>query len=128
MKRKRITTLAIVGVLVIVALVFHRRLIAWFTGEPIGGGAGAAATLTAGSWRFDVALDPDPPREQGQRVHASIRDAAGKPVDGAAVEVTYDMPAMGAMAEMKSSFKATAAGSGRYDAAFDLPMGGSWGL
>ena len=127
MNRSRIVTLAIVGVLVVAAVVFHRRLVAWFTGEPTGG-AGVAAALTAGPWRFEAALDPDPPREQGQQVHAVIRDASGKPVDGADVEVTYDMPAMGAMAEMKSSFKATAAGAGRYDAAFDLPMGGSWGL
>ena len=128
MKRSRIVTAAIVGLLVVGALVFHRRLVAWFTGEPLGGDAGAAASLTAGPWRFDVALDPDPPREHGQQVHAVLRDAAGKPVDGAAVEVTYDMPAMGGMAEMKSSLEAAPAGSGRYDAGFDLPMAGSWGL
>ncbi len=128
MKRQHIVTLVILGALVVAGVVFHRRLVAWFTGESLGGGAGTAATLTAGPWRFDVALDPDPPREQGQKVHTTIRDTAGKPVEGAAVEVTYDMPAMGAMAEMKSSFKATSTGAGRYDAAFDLPMGGSWGL
>jgi Cu(I)/Ag(I) efflux system membrane fusion protein len=38
------------------------------------------------------------------------------------------MPAMGAMAEMKSSFKAPSAGTGRHAVTFDLPMGGSWGL
>ena len=128
MKRQHIATLAIVGALVVAGLAFHRRLIAWFTGESLGGGTGAAVTLTAGPWRFDVALDPDPPREQGQKVHATIRDGHGTPIEGAAVEVTYDMPAMGSMGEMKSSFKASATGAGRYDAAFDLPMGGSWGL
>lgn len=128
MKRSRIISLVIVGVLVVVAAVFHRRLIAWFTGEPMGGGAGPAVAQTAGPWKVSVALDPDPPREQSQKAHVTITDAASKPADGIDVEVTYDMPAMGAMAEMKSSFPARAAGRGAYDAAFDLPMGGSWGL
>ena len=128
MKRQHIVTLAIVAVLVVGAIVFHRRLLAWFTGEPRGGGTGTAATLTAGPWRFDVALDPDPPREQAQKVRAAIHEASGAPVDGADVEITYDMPAMGGMGEMKSSFKAAAVGAGTYDAGFDLPMGGSWGL
>jgi Cu(I)/Ag(I) efflux system membrane fusion protein len=127
-KRQRIVPIAILGVIVVAGLVFHRRLVAWFTGEPLGGGAGATTSLVAGSWKFDVSLDPDPPREQGQKVHAAIHDTAGAPVDGAEVEVTYDMPAMGAMAEMKSSFKAVALGGGRYDAGFELPMGGTWGL
>lgn len=128
MTRPRIATLAIAGAVVVAAAILHRPLIAWFTGRPIGGSAGAAATVTAGTWRFEVALDPDPPREQGQKLHATIHEGAGAPIEGADVEVTYDMPAMGAMAEMKSSVKATAAGGGRYDAAFDLPMGGSWGV
>jgi Cu(I)/Ag(I) efflux system membrane fusion protein len=128
MKRSRIVSLVIVCVLVVGAAVFHRRLIAWFTGEPMGGGAGTAVAQTAGPWKVSVALDPDPPREQGQEAHVAISDAAGKPVDGVDVEVTYDMPAMGAMAEMKSSFPGRPVGPGAYDAAFDLPMAGSWGL
>jgi Cu(I)/Ag(I) efflux system membrane fusion protein len=127
-KRRRIISLSVVALLVIVGLVVHRRLIAWFTGEPLGGGAGRAVMQIAGPWKISVALDPDPPREQAQAAHVTITDTTGKLVDGADVEVTYDMPAMGAMAEMKSSFKAPSAGTGRHAVTFDLPMGGSWGL
>lgn len=128
MTRQRIVSLSIVGVLVIVALVFHARLIAWFTGNHIGGAAGAATTIGAGSWKVATALDPDPPRQQGQRARIAVTDATGAPVHGAEVEVTYDMPAMGAMAEMKSSFSAKSVEQGVYEASFDLPMAGTWGL
>ncbi|HET9992595.1 MAG TPA: efflux RND transporter periplasmic adaptor subunit, partial [Kofleriaceae bacterium] len=128
MKRSRIVSLVVIGVLVIAAVVFHRRLIAWFTGEPMGGSGGVAFAQAAGPWKVSVTLDPDPPRVQAQTAHVAIADAAGKPLDGVDVEVTYDMAAMGAMAEMKSSFPGRAAGHGTYDAGFDLPMGGTWGL
>ena len=127
MKKKRIVPIGIVAVLTIVALIFHARLIAWFSGKE-GGAAGNAVTVTAGPWKVATALDPDPPREQGQRARVTVRDAGGTPVHGADVEITYDMPAMGAMAEMKSSFPGKAIDHGVYEATFDLPMGGSWGL
>ncbi|MGE5186743.1 MAG: efflux RND transporter periplasmic adaptor subunit [Acidobacteriota bacterium] len=109
------------------AVAFHAPLIAWFTGAPAGGAAGNAVTVTAGTWRVATALDPDPPRERGQRVRVTVGDAAGAPVHGD-VEVTYDMPAMGAMPEMKSSFPARMVEHGSYDATVDFPMGGTWGL
>jgi Cu(I)/Ag(I) efflux system membrane fusion protein len=126
--RKRIVSLAIVAVLAILALVFHARLIAWFTGKELGGAAGNAVTVTAGTWKVATALDPDPPRAEGQRAKITVTDAQGTPVHGADVEVTYDMPSMGAMAEMKSSFPGKQVDHGVYEATFDLPMGGSWGL
>ena len=124
--RSRIVSLAVIGVLATVALVFHARLVAWFTGQQPGS-AGAAVTVTAGSWKVSAALDPDPPHTQGQRVHATVTDPAGTPVSDARVDITYDMPAMGQMGEMKSTFRAVAANGG-YDAGFDLPMPGTWGL
>jgi Cu(I)/Ag(I) efflux system membrane fusion protein len=126
-KRTRTVSLGIVAVLAILALVFHARIIGWLTGSH-GGAAGNAVTITAGSWTVATALDPDPPRERGQRARITLTDASGTPVHGATVDVTYDMPAMGAMAEMKSSFPASAIDRGVYEASFDLPMGGSWGL
>lgn len=128
MTSPRMASLVIVVGLAGASALFHRRLTAWFTGAPLGGGAGHALTMTAGPWNVSVALDPDPPREQGQQVHVALAGAGGKPVAGAQVEVTYDMPAMGAMAEMKSSFPARPAGAGAYAARLDLPMAGSWGL
>lgn len=124
--RRPVLSIAIVAVLVVAAGIGHRALIAWFTGAAIADGA--ATEVAAGPWRIAVALTPDPPRAEGQAAHVMIRDRAGAPVDGAAVEVTYDMPAMGAMAEMKATFAASSTGAGGYRAAFDLPMAGTWGL
>jgi len=118
--------IAITAIVVILALVFHARLIAWFTGERAGGDFGTPVSATAGEWKIAVALDPDPPREKGNRLRVQLADANAKPVDGASVSITYDMAAMGAMPEMKSTFDAKPAGSGAYEATFDLPMGGSW--
>ena len=117
--------IAVTAVLVVLALVFHARLYAWFTGKHAGEFS-APTTTTAGTWKLATSIDPDPPREKGNRIRVEITDAGGKPVDGADVSIAYDMAAMGSMPEMKSEFKATPAGPGRYDASFDLPMSGSW--
>lgn len=127
MKRPRLVTLLVVVALAVAGLVFHRRLIAWFSGEHPGA-AGTAVATPAGTWQVTTALDPDPPREHGQRARVTVLDAGGAPAHGANVEITYDMPAMGAMAEMKASFPAEQTGHGVFEATFDLPMGGSWGL
>ena len=124
--RKQRVPLVIGGVLVLLALVFHARLIAWFRGERSGGAFSAPAAATAGGWTIAASVEPDPPQQKGNRVRVALSDAPGKPVDGAKVAITYDMPAMGSMPEMKSSFDAKPAGAGAYEAGFDLPMAGSW--
>ncbi|MCA9674149.1 MAG: efflux RND transporter periplasmic adaptor subunit [Myxococcales bacterium] len=125
--REATVPLIVLAALGVAALVFRSTLVAWFTGK--GGGAWSApARVTAGRLTIDTSLQPDPPRQEGDRVRVDIATTSGTPVDGAKVDVTYDMPAMGGMAEMKSTFVATASGPGRYEAPFDLPMGGSWGL
>ena len=124
--RKQRVPLAVGGVLVVLALVFHARLIAWFSGEPSGGAFSTPTTATAGNWKIAASVAPDPPQQKGNLVRAEVKDAAGKAVEGAKVTITYDMPAMGSMPEMKSSFDAKPAGSGVYESSFDLPMAGSW--
>ncbi len=114
----------VTALLVVLALVFHRRLFAWFTGER-NGDFSTGATATAGDWKIVTALDPDPPMQNGNRIRVQLTEA-GIPVDGATVSITYDMAAMGAMAEMKSTFEAKPSGTGSYEAGFDLPMAGSW--
>jgi multidrug efflux pump subunit AcrA (membrane-fusion protein) len=118
--------IAIGAVLVVLAVVFHTRLIDWFTGARSGGPFSPSATATAGDWTLGAALEPDPPQQKGNRMRVEIRDAAGEPVAGAAVSITWDMPAMGSMPEMKGSFDAKPAGAGLYQGSFDLPMAGSW--
>jgi Cu(I)/Ag(I) efflux system membrane fusion protein len=119
----------ILGAIVIaLVVVFHGTVVAWFGGKPVsGGGAGSAVSAQAGAFHVSAALDPDPPRQEGA-VALTITDAAGQPVDDAHLTADYDMPAMGAMQEMKGSAKVSAQGGGRYRVDFTVPMGGTWGL
>ncbi|MFL5294174.1 MAG: efflux RND transporter periplasmic adaptor subunit [Myxococcales bacterium] len=82
--------------------------------------------LHAGDFLVRVALDPDPPRAGENVLHLEVRDAQEKPVDGARVELVYDMPAMGAMPEMKGNGESKALGGGKYDVAYGLSMLGDW--
>lgn len=128
-RRRSILTTALFLAIAIAAVVLLRRpLVAWFTGQPVGDSGGPPVTAHAGTFAIEARLAPDPPREKDQELLLRIRDDAGKPVDGATVDVSYDMPAMGAMAEMKGGAKVVPAGDGIYRAEFDLPMGGTWGL
>ena len=116
-------------ILALIALIFGHQLWAWFSLEPMGGGGRSEIAATrAGALQIEAAVEPDPPRQKGNVVHLSLTDAQGKPVEGAAVTVEYDMPAMGQMAEMRGGADVSAQGAGHYRAAFDLPMAGSWTL
>ncbi|HEY0250883.1 MAG TPA: efflux RND transporter periplasmic adaptor subunit [Kofleriaceae bacterium] len=123
--RKYRVAFAVIGALAVVTLVFHTHLLAWFSGEHTGGDFSAPVSTTAGSWKLDASVEPDPPRQKGNRMRIEIHDAAGKLVEGAEVSVTYDMAAMGSMPEMKSTLAAKPTGQA-YEATFDLPMSGSW--
>jgi Cu(I)/Ag(I) efflux system membrane fusion protein len=127
-RRSIVTSIAFVVALLVAAIAFHRPLIAWFTGKNMGGAEGKAVTVTAGHYSLSAALDPDPPQQKGNALVLDVKDASGKPVDDAKVDVAWDMPAMGAMAEMKGGAKVSNEKNGRYRAEFDLPMGGSWTL
>jgi Cu(I)/Ag(I) efflux system membrane fusion protein len=73
-----------------------------------------------------IELDPDPPRAGDNLLHVTVKDAQGKPVDGARVGFVYDMPAMGAMPEMKGNGESKALGGGKYDVSYSLSMLGDW--
>ena len=77
---------------------------------------------------MEAALDPDPPRQAGNTLRLTVKDAQGKPVEGATVGFEYLMPAMGAMAEMRGKGEVSAKGGGRYDVKFDVPTTGAWSL
>ncbi|MEO8177480.1 MAG: efflux RND transporter periplasmic adaptor subunit [Deltaproteobacteria bacterium] len=126
--RRSLPSLVFLLVLATLALVFRGPLVAWFSGKSLGGSAGTAVTAQPGGFQLKASLDPDPPAREGNALLLEVRDAAGKPVDDARVDVLYDMPAMGAMAEMKGNATVTRDGAGHYRAAFDLPMGGTFAL
>jgi Cu(I)/Ag(I) efflux system membrane fusion protein len=91
--------------------------------------AAAPIVAHAGGLRIELSLDPDPPGTTGDNhLVVVLADAAGKPVDDAAIAFVWDMPAMGAMPEMKGNGDVKARGGGRYLVSFPLPMNGDWFL
>lgn len=117
------------GILMVVALWFRHDLVDWFTGAPSSSGSiSAKTTTTAGSLVIETSLQPDPPREKGNRARVAVRTVAGQPVTGAKVHLEYVMPAMGGMQEMRGGADAHDDGNGMYTIPFDLPMAASWTL
>jgi Cu(I)/Ag(I) efflux system membrane fusion protein len=82
--------------------------------------------LHAGDLLVEIALDPDPPRAGDNVLHVTVKDAQGKPVDGARLGLVYDMPAMGTMPEMKGNGEPKPVGRGKYDVSYSLSMLGDW--
>lgn len=123
-----IPTLAIVAVASL-TVVFWQDITAWFSGEALPSRAqGSQTTAQAGPFGLTASLVPDPPREKKNTLMLSVTER-GAPVNGARVAVTYRMPAMGSMQEMRGEAEVVEAGSdGQYEARFDLPMGGNWSL
>src|SRR5574342_561849 len=87
-------------------------------------GAKYTTAARAGDLDVQISTDPDPPTTGANRLVATVRDASGKPVDGARLAFVYDMPAMGAMPEMKGGGDVRAEGSGRYVITYPLSMNG----
>lgn len=83
-------------------------------------------TAKAGDFDVHLALEPDPPTMGENRLRISIRDASGKPVEGAQLGFEYQMPAMGAMPEMKGRGEVKAQGGGLYLVTYPLMMKGDW--
>ncbi len=90
--------------------------------------ATSSDALHAGDLLVEIALDPDPPRAGDNVLHVTVKDAQGKPVEGARVGLVYDMPAMGAMPEMKGNGDPKPLGGGRYDVSYSLAMLGDWSI
>ena len=87
-----------------------------------------ADALPAGDLLVQIAIDPDPPRAGDNVLHVTLTDAQGKPVDGARLGFVYDMPAMGAMPEMKGNGDSKPLAGGKYDVSYGLSMLGDWYL
>ncbi len=87
---------------------------------------GNTVETRAGDFTIAAEIRPDPPAEKGNALRLRLTDALGAPVENAQIQVGYLMPAMGAMSEMRGKGPVTPLGGGRYIAALDFPMGGSW--
>src|SRR5439155_15383597 len=90
--------------------------------------ATAGDALHAGDLLVQIAVDPDPPRAGENVLHVTVNDTNGKAIDGARVAFVYDMPAMGAMPEMKGNGETKPLGGGKYDVSYGLSMLGDWYL
>jgi membrane fusion protein, copper/silver efflux system len=97
-----------------------------------GAGAGPiprdAVTRQAGALRVSVAPRPETPRLAENRMLLWVRDAAGRPVKGATVQLVASMPAMGSMPRMESRARVVETGPGAYQATYSIDMTGSWDL
>jgi len=95
--------------------------------EPAVGAKGSQAP--AGS-TLDIAFrtTPDPPKAGDNQMEVMVKDASGKPVDGADVSVQFYMPAMPTMnmPAMKSEAKLAPAGGGKYRGPGQVMMAGQW--
>ena len=84
----------------------------------------AAPSLAA--MKLELRPEPNPPEAGDNRIVITISDAEGKPIDGAKIELFPFMPAMAIMPRMEEKSDIKPKGAGRYEAAFRLPMGGTW--
>jgi Cu(I)/Ag(I) efflux system membrane fusion protein/cobalt-zinc-cadmium efflux system membrane fusion protein len=91
-------------------------------------GAGAASAMNAPQASAELSSEPTPPRKGSNIFRVKLTDAAGSPVSGADVNVTFfmaAMPAMG-MAAMRTSMTLSDKGNGLYQASGQLESGGTW--
>ncbi|MBK7951409.1 MAG: efflux RND transporter periplasmic adaptor subunit [Deltaproteobacteria bacterium] len=91
------------------------------------GGPGVdVVRLEQGGLVLEISLEPRAPRVGANALTLALRDAAGAAIDGAHVEASVRMPAMGAMAAMGGPAAIEPLGDGRYRADFELAMGSTW--
>jgi Cu(I)/Ag(I) efflux system membrane fusion protein/cobalt-zinc-cadmium efflux system membrane fusion protein len=87
--------------------------------------AGASATS-----QIDIAfrITPDPPKTGDNQMEVAVKDANGKPLDGADVSVQFFMPAMPTMnmPAMRNETKLAPAGGGVYRGPGQVMMAGQW--
>jgi nitrogen fixation protein FixH len=71
---------------------------------------------------------PDPPKTGDNQIEVAVKDASGRPVDGAEVSVQFFMPAMPTMnmPAMKSEARLAPAGGGVYRGPGQVMMAGQW--
>jgi RND family efflux transporter MFP subunit len=100
-----------------------------FMPPPPGAGQAAAMNVPAQTQAtVELTTEPSPPQKGANTIRVKLTDAAGKPIAGAQVSVTFfmaAMPAMG-MAAMKTVVQATDKGGGTYEGSGALGSGGTY--
>jgi Cu(I)/Ag(I) efflux system membrane fusion protein len=88
--------------------------------------ASSSEPVRVGDFLLSARLVPDPPTTGDNKLVLQLRDTQGRPVDGASLDFVVSMPAMGAMAEMRSGGQVSGRGGGIYDVRYPLRMQGDW--
>jgi len=88
----------------------------------------ASAAAPASGTQITFRTRPDPPRTGENQLEVTVKDASGKPIDDADVNVQFFMPAMPTMAmpSMRSEAKLSPAGGGVYRGTGQVMMAGRW--
>jgi len=129
-------TAVILAAVVVVGVLFHRPIVAWFGGDPdaIFGPSGGTAhhdvgdLHSAGSLKVGAHIDPHQPVVGKNRLLVAVETKGDEPVTDASVEAVAVMPAMGAMPEMRASAQFRHVEGGRYVGNLELTMAGGWPL
>jgi nitrogen fixation protein FixH len=82
----------------------------------------------AGDYNVEIKIDKNPPSVGKNNMEIEIKDAAGKYVTDAKVNVEYSMPAMPGMPAMDYKTEAKLEKEYEYKATIDLSMSGSWNI
>jgi Cu(I)/Ag(I) efflux system membrane fusion protein len=105
-----------------------RAVALWALLLPQPAAAAEAQSIPLGDLTARLQIEPDPPQSGENHLAVTLATASGKPVDGATLAFVWDMPAMGAMPEMKGNGKVAARAPGGYLVTYPLPMNGDWYL
>lgn len=99
-----------------------------FTPPPPGAGGVQAPAKLASQVSIDFSTDPNPPRKGANLFRVALSGLGNAPVSGAAVTVTFYMPAMPAMGmgAMTTTLKLNQNGTGTYENTGSLVSGGTW--
>jgi hypothetical protein len=88
---------------------------------------GFEASKQAGPFKLDITLDKNPPATGENNITVLVKDAAGKPVKDAKVNVDYGMPSMPGMPAM--NYKTDLTGKdGKFAGKLNFSMPGAWAV
>lgn len=99
-----------------------------FVPPPPGAGAAAAMNVPSARASIELSTNPTPPQKGLNTFRVKLAGTDGKPLTGAAVTVTFFMPAMPAMgmAAMRVVSNLADDGGGIYEGSGELKSGGTW--
>lgn len=96
-------------------------------GVTLGCAKGYEATKTSESYQVGITLDKNPPVAGENHMTITLKDASGKVITDAAINVEYTMPAMPGMPAMHYTAEPKVQGTA-YHTTLNLSMSGAWNI